>query len=70
MRVSLFGSYIKNTNNIASGNGGELLGRILKSQGVEVIECYESITTLGKFFKGYIKLFFEQQNPNLRVKRP
>ena len=62
MRVCLFGSYIKNTNGIASGNGGELLRKILKSQGVEVVECHEPITRLAEFFKGYVKLFFKHKN--------
>ena len=57
MRVCLFGSYVKNTNNIASGNGGELLGRILKSQGVEVIECQKRIFNTFEFLKAYVELY-------------
>jgi len=50
MKVCLFGSYIKNSHGIPSGNNGELLKIILKSQGVEVVECHEPIFEVSSVF--------------------
>jgi len=62
MKVCLFGSYIKNSHGIPSGNNGELLKIILKSQGVEVVECHEPILKFHQFFTAYIKLIFKHKN--------
>ena len=61
MKVCLFGSYIKTSNGIPSGNNGELLKKILQTQNVEVIECSEYIKTYSAFFKAYVKLFFKHR---------
>jgi len=62
MKVCLFGSYIKNSHGIPSGNTGELIKIILKSQGVEVVECYEPILKFYQFFTAYVKLIFKHKN--------
>jgi len=61
MKVCFFGSYQKTTNNIASGNGGVLLKKILETQDVEIIECQEDVNTIPSFFKAYTKLFFKHR---------
>ena len=61
MKVCLFGSYKKTTNNIPSGNGGELLKKILENQGVKVIECQEDVNTIASFVKANVKLFFKHR---------
>jgi len=59
LKVCLFGSYVKTSNGIPSGNGGELLKKILKTQDVHVIECHEHISNVVSFFKAYVILFFK-----------
>jgi len=58
MRVCLFGSYIKDSFGIPSGNGGTLLKKILETQDINVVECHEPINNFYSFFKAYVKLFF------------
>jgi len=43
MKVCFFGSYVKDSYDIPSGNGGELLKKILHAQNVEVIECHQPV---------------------------
>jgi len=62
MKACLFGSYVKDSHGIPSGNTGELLKIILKSQGVKVVECHEPISTFNQFFTAYVKLIFKHKN--------
>ena len=57
MKICFFGSYEKTSNDIPSGNGGDLLKKILQTQDCEVVECHEPISGFGSFFPAYIKLF-------------
>jgi len=59
MKVCFFGSYVKTSNEIPSGNGGTLLKKILESQNVEVVECHEDIDNFPSFIKAYVKLFLK-----------
>jgi len=61
MKVCLFGSYVKFTNGIPSGNGGDLIEKILKKQNIEVVHCHENINSILSFLKGYSKLFFKHR---------
>jgi len=58
MKICLFGSYVKDSFGIPSGNGGILLKKILELQNVEVIECHEAIDNASSFIPAYLKLFF------------
>ena len=58
MRVCLFGSYIRDSYGIPSGNGGTLLKKILETQDIKVVECHEPINNFFSFFRAYVKLFF------------
>ena len=60
-KVCLFGSYVKRTNGIPSGNGGELIEKILRKQNIDVIHCHYDINSILTFFKGYVKLFFKHR---------
>lgn len=61
MRVCFFGSYVKDSNGIPSGNGGTLLKKILEVQNVQVIECHEDVDNFHSFIKAYVKLFFKHR---------
>jgi len=61
MKVCLFGSYVKDSFGIPSGNGGTLLKKILELQNVEVIECHEVIKSVFSFIPAYLKLFFKHR---------
>lgn len=56
MKVCFFGSYVKDTYGIPSGNGGTLLKKLLEKQGVEVIECHHPIGGASSFIPAYAKL--------------
>jgi len=61
MKVCFFGSYVKNSYEIPSGNGGTLLKKILETQNVDVIECHEPLDNLFYFISSYFKLFFKHR---------
>ena len=61
MKVCFFGSYVKDSYGIPSGNGGTLLKKILETQNVHVIECHEPIDDFFSFCKAYVKLFFKHR---------
>jgi len=67
MKVCLFGSYVKDSHGIPSGNGGELLKKILQTQNVEVIECREPIRNLRRAVSAYFKLIFKHRKLNYDV---
>jgi len=60
-KVCLFGSYVKNTNGIPSGNGGDLIEKLLKKQNIDVIICHYDVNSILTFLKGYVKLFFKHR---------
>ena len=60
-KVCLFGSYVKCTNGIPSGNGGELIEKILKKQNIDIVQCHYDINSILTFLKGYTKLFFKHR---------
>jgi len=57
MKVCLFGSYVKDSYGIPSGNGGTLLKKILENQNIEVIECHEPLDKYATIVSAYFKLF-------------
>jgi len=57
MKVCLFGSYVKDSYGIPSGNGGTLLKKILENQDIEVIECHEPLDKYATIVSAYFKLF-------------
>lgn len=57
MKVCFFGSYVKDSYGIPSGNGGELLKKILQAQNVEVIECHQPVKKISSLLSSYIKLW-------------
>jgi len=61
MKVCFFGSYVKDSLGIPSGNGGTLLKKILELQNVEVIECHETIKGVFSFIPAYLKLLFKHR---------
>jgi len=61
MNVCFFGSYVKDSYGIPSGNGGTLLKKILKLQNIEVIECHEAIENISSLIIPYFKLFFKHR---------
>ena len=61
MKVCLFGSYVKDSFGIPSGNSGTLLKKILELQNVEVIECHKVIKSVFSFIPAYLKLFFKHR---------
>jgi len=61
MRVCFFGSYVKDSYGIPSGNSGTLLKKILEMQGDQVIECHEEIDNFYSFIKANVKLFFRHR---------
>jgi len=61
MKVCFFGSYVKDSFGIPSGNGGILLKKILGIQNVEVIECHEEIKSISSLIAAYFKLFFKHR---------
>ena len=54
MKVCLFGTYVRDSYGIPSGNGGTLLKKILEGQNVEVVECHHP----GKKLLGFISAYF------------
>jgi len=56
MKVCLFGSYVKDSFGIPSGNGGTLLKKILETQNIKVIECHEPLEKWHAFIQSYVKL--------------
>ncbi len=56
MKVCLFGSYVKDSYGIPSGNGGTLLKKILETQNIKVIECHEPLEKWHAFIQSYVKL--------------
>jgi len=61
MKVCFFGSYVKDSFGIPSGNGGTLLKKILGTQEVEVVECHEPLERFFSFFTSYVKLFLKHR---------
>lgn len=59
MKVCFFGSYVKDSWGIPSGNGGVLLKKILEHQNFEVIECHESLEKKKLILPIYVKLFLK-----------
>ena len=57
MKVCFFGSYVKDSYEIPSGNGGILLKKNLETQNVDVVECHEPIEKASSFFSTYCKLY-------------
>lgn len=64
MKVCLFGSYVKNTHGIPSGNGGELIKKILETQKIHVIEVQQDIDNWKSFLPAYVRLFLKHRNLN------
>ena len=60
MKICFFGSYVKDSFGIPSGNGGTLLQKILEPQN-EVVECYEPIENFSSLIPAYFKLFFKHR---------
>jgi len=67
MKICFFGSYVKDSFRIPSGNGGILLKKILETQNVEVVECYETIECSSAFIPAYFKLFFKHRKVNYDI---
>ena len=61
MKVCFFGSYVKDSYDIPSGNGGELLKKILHTQNVEVIECHQPVKKISSLLSSYIKLWIKHK---------
>ncbi len=61
MRVCIFGSYIRSTNDIPSGSTGDLIKEICRSQGFKTVECYEDYHSFGSAIKAYIRLFLKHR---------
>jgi len=61
MKVCFFGSYVKDSYGIPSGNGGILLKKILQTQNVEIVECHEPMDSIYSFLSSYIKLWFKHK---------
>lgn len=61
MKICFFGSYVKDSFGIPSGNGGILLKKILELQNVEIIECHEVIENSLLLIPAYFKLFFKHR---------
>lgn len=62
MKVCFFGSYVKDSYEIPSGNGGTLLKKNLETQNVDVVECHEPIEKASSFFSAYCKLYRKHRN--------
>ncbi len=56
MRVCFFGTYVKDSYGIPSGNGGALLKMILEKQKVQVIECHDSAKNFSGLVGAYVRL--------------
>lgn len=67
MKVCFFGSYVKSSNDIPSGNGGILLRKILESQNVQVVECHEPMEKISDCFRAYWKLFCKHRKINYDI---
>ncbi len=67
MKVCLFGSYVKDSFGIPSGNGGTLLKKMLELQDVEVIECHEPIESALSFIPAYLKLLLIHRKLNYDI---
>jgi len=61
MNICFFGSYVKDSYGIPSGNGGTLLKKILELQNVQVIECHEAVENISSLIIAYFKLFFKHR---------
>jgi len=61
MKICFFGSYVKDSFGIPSGNGGTLLKKILETQNIKVIECHEQIKNSADFVPAYFKLFVKHR---------
>jgi len=61
MKVCFFGSYVKDSFGIPSGNGGILLKKILEIQNIKVVECHEPIESIHSLIPVYFKLFFKHR---------
>jgi len=61
MKVCFFGSYVKDSYGIPSGNGGALLKKILEKQDVEVIECHDSTKNLSGLVGAYVRLLLRHR---------
>jgi len=57
MKICLFGSYVRDSHGIPSGNGGELLKKILKTQNIDSIECHEPIKKMSSLLSSYCRLY-------------
>ncbi len=61
MKICFFGSYVKDSFGIPSGNGGTLLKKNLETQNMNIVECYEPFKNPASFFITYCKLFFKHR---------
>jgi len=61
MKICFFGSYVKDSFGIPSGNGGTLLKKILGTQNIKVTECHEPIESILSLIPGYFKLFLNHR---------
>jgi len=59
MKICFFGSYVKDSYGIPSGNGGILLRKILSNKNIEVVECHDELSSIKWFVPSYVKLFFK-----------
>ncbi len=62
MKICFFGSYVKDSFGIPSGNGGTLLKKILELQKINVVECHAPIEGISSFIPSYFKLLFKHRN--------
>ena len=59
MKICFFGSYVKDSYGIPSGNGGILLKTILSNKNIEVVECHDELSSIKWFIPSYVKLFIK-----------
>jgi len=62
MKICFFGSYVKDSWGIPSGNGGTLLKKILEKQNCQVVECYIPIKKFFSIIPSYFKLLRMHKN--------
>lgn len=67
MKVCLFGSYVKDSYGIPSGNGGELIKKILLKQHVKVTECHHPLEKPYKLPVAYLKLLIQHSGTDYDV---
>jgi len=67
MKVCFFGSYVKDSFGIPSGNGGILLRMMLEKQNVEVVECHQPMKNISSMFSSYIKLLVQHKKINYDI---